>query len=1223
LPNGGFDKINGDFSVNWNKGIHGKATGEFKLVKRGSGNALQVTKLNNQSWIECLSDAVPVSLNSVGLFEVSGMFKADGVKAGSIVFIGYGKRKVMAWNRLEIIKGSGDWKTIKAYVFVPQDVKKLRLSLRIEKGEGRVLFDDFSIVPIKKGLPTGVQLIKKEWLGVYGKNTGKLPGDWSVKSWSAMETRFEAKGDRQGVCLRWISGGAKFGIEPGLWLNSVSAGTNLKMTARYKAIGKGEAVLMAEFFDKNDQRIGEQVSDKGVLGSWNNLSHIFTVPRNAAKMRFYLLNTGRGSVRYISAALTKTDETSGSKKYPVTVYCSPAEGNRIIFNGKTLFNTIVDSPNSLSFDFWGDKDELKNLAFVMEVPEGLNIAQCFNSHPAIISAAKPEISNVQIAGKQYKRYVYKNLKAFSLMKPVISWRRQVVLAFEPVKTDIKLPADFKAYFYMQDDTKGKSRKKELTIRVLPKLKQLPNPKNFPVYNWADGDINFPDMPLFMRVIKKYEEANLNSRSRDWRPTLKFKDQILEKRGWYMHNPEQDYTQTRIVKGLTNNLKDARIAIKDTGKKEPEHICPEYFLNDKTFTDNLTAFLVKKYRKLGAKARDYVLLDYEPWRTMEWCFCPQCRSKFSKMVNAGKVLSAKDIIAKYSDKWVQFRIEQTAAINRKTASIIKKIVPGIVVVDYDYPVKFDSPNYREFFKSVPKDPRSYEDCVDAHLSSFYHYLKKDAFDLIDVNVKNLKRPVYMTPALSRNDPLHGSYTTNEETLSPQQFRVTILGAACSGSKGLCIYPGLQIDGLFFVYINRAMGEIAVIEDFLEKGTRQDSKVKLKQLPNRQIKAGDKTINLPKWAPESGLRVHKLGNDLLVSIFNFSSRYTLFTGLTIASNIMPKQIVISDAISKCRILPPSGKAYWTVEELNEKLLLKIPSMDVKFYLFKPYKGNKAVGGAQNNAVIHKEYKRELEADKTPAFKPVVCGTAKAVLTDANQDGVPDVEVLTPVQKVVISQKGGIVLDWQVKGLTVTGGIGSQKQDSMCWDYFLVPMEKYSSNNPPYTLKSVKCVNGNFIVTLETDFKASKLRLQKTFTVSTTKATFDVKYTITNMAEQQITFSFWSHNFPSLLAVDKLNDLVFKLDNTSITGKGKGEQVFSYKNRKVVKFAPRYLVGNFTKPEITCFNKKNKASLRVELDHANLNQVYLYRGKNPTFEWMTRKISLQPKQSCSTWMRVSLNK
>jgi hypothetical protein len=1221
LPNGDFEKTGKqtDFPAEWNKGVYGEAKADFKLVDHDNGKALRIINLNKNEWVECLSSNMPVKINSTCLFEVSGMLKAENIKSGSVVLMGSdekGKRNF--WKILYNIPSNSSWKKIKTFAFVPADVKKIRLSLRINKGEGSVLFDNFEVSQTEGSFPEGVQLLKNEWLGVYKKEQS-IPEFWTQKSWSAMETSFKITADKQGAKLQWVAGGAKFGIQPELWLSSVPAGTNLKMTARYRVYGEGKAVVMAEFFDKDARKIDEQASEEGLSGNWGNIDHIFAVPENTAEMKFYLLNRGRGTVRYISAALTTVAQTAVKKKFPVTVYCSPAEGNRIIYNGRNVFNTIVDSPNSLSFDFWGHRKGLKNPALVVEVPAALKIAGCFNSHPAIISEAIPDICDIQIGGKPYKRYVYKNLKAFSMMEPVIRWRRQVVMAFEPVDSSISLPAEYKTWFYMQDDNLTGAKKK-LFIRVLPAMEKLPNPKNFPVYNWADGDINFPDKNLFMRVISKYEEANLNSRQREWRPVLQAMDKILEKRGWYMHNPEQDYTQTRIVRTLTNDLKDARIAVNANGKEYKEHICPGYFLNDQKFTDNLVNFMEDKYRKLEAKSGDYVLLDYEPWRTMDWCLCPECRTDFSRKVNSSKVLSAKEIISVYPEKWVDFRIQQTAAINRKTASIIKKIVPGAIIVDYDYPVKFDKADYRNFFKSVPKDPRSYEDCIDIHFSSFYHYLNKNAFELIDVNVKNLKRPVYMTPLLSRNDPLQGSYTTDEETLSPRQFRLTMLGAACSGSKGLCIYPGIQIDGLFFKEINKGMGEIAAIEGFLDKGKRIDSKVKLKPRPNKEIKTGGNMIRLPQWKPFSGYRAHKVGDELLVSLFNFHTRYNLFTGLDIDENILPEKIAVCNIVTGSHILPSSGKGFWTKKELAQ-LLLKVPTLDAKFYVIKPYSDENKSISAKNNSVILEEYEKELKNDESSSFEPLVKGDSKALMTDVNADGIPEIEISTPQQKLAISLKGGVILEWKARSLVIESGKGVQNKDSMCWDYFWIPMMKYSSNNQPYILRSVKYENNNFQVNMATDFKTTNLRLEKNYIVSTLNPLIKVVFRITNTDDNAKTVSFWSHNFWDLGAENALNELKFSIGKFSVVGEGKNEQVFCYKNNKAIKFAKSKVIGSFDSTTVLCINNKTNTSVKIELDPVFLNQVYLYRGKNPTFEWMTREVLLSPKQSFSTWMQFSL--
>ena len=120
-----------------------------------------------------------------------------------------------------------------------------------------------------------------------------------------------------------------------------------------------------------------------------------------------------------------------------------------------------------------------------------------------------------------------------------------------------------------------------------------------------------------------------------------------------------------------------------------------------------------------------------------------------------------------------------------------------------------------------------------------------------------------------------------------------------------------------------------------------------------------------------------------------------------------------------------------------------------------------------------------------------------------------------------------------------------------------------------------------------------------------------------------SLWSHNFPTLQATDKLNDLTFKIDKFTINGTGKIEQVFTFKENKAIRFNKQHILGNFVVPELICSNKRNQLIISIKLDPSYLNQIYLFRGSNPTFEWMTRKIITEPQQSWSTWMQLSMSK
>ena len=139
-----------------------------------------------------------------------------------------------------------------------------------------------------------------------------------------------------------------------------------------------------------------------------------------------------------------------------------------------------------------------------------------------------------------------------------------------------------------------------------------------------------------------------------------------------------------------------------------------------------------------------------------------------------------------------------------------------------------------------------------------------------------------------------------------------------------------------------------------------------------------MSIPKWKSFSGYRGYKLNDEILVPIFNFHSKYPLYTGLNISPELLPDRISISDAINKYYILPPSGRAFWTQNELQQELLLKIPPMDVRFFIIKPYQKKLKGVVSVNNDTVHQEYdRRSLLKDQSFVFEPVINGGSKAIM------------------------------------------------------------------------------------------------------------------------------------------------------------------------------------------------------------------------------------------------------
>lgn len=1148
---------------------------------------------------------------------VKGEFSCRNIAAGYLLVTGFDAAgKVVLWKSVCPLPSNMDWTEKQFVVLIPSGIASLRFSVRISSGEGTVSFRNIraSLETLEKPLP-GLELLRTVWLGT--KN-GKLPENWQVKFWPANESTYTVTPTRSGVELLYKAGGARFGIEPGLLLETFPAGTALRLSAKFRTSGDGKAALMVEFFGKNDRKLGEELSRSEASGTWSLVSLDFRVPSGTEKIRPYLLNVGKGSVTFLEASLCTISADLVTARFPVSVFASPLEGNRIIHQGRYLFNTIADSPVPLSFDFWGDRGETKDLAFVLEVPSGLKVAECFSSHPEAYRSETPEITAVRRDGMEYKRYSYRKTGAFSLMEPTRRWCRQLVTAFEPEDSKGPFPRDFEAYFYLTDGEKTSPLRK-FTVRVLPSLEKRKNPKNFRIYAWSDHDMNFPDPALFQRSLSKYEEATLNSRGRSYRSEMRKLDAILEKRGWNMHCPMQDYTQKRIVGKMVDNLSDKRYTVEWNGKTGTHNICPEYYVDSPLFREKLEALFRDTFTRLGAKAGDWILMDYEPWAAMDSCYCPVCLKKFYATLPGGAKPAPDEIRRKYAREWAAFRCDQTARVNRLTVELAKKYNPGFTVIDYDYPVEFDKPGFETMFTSVCKDPRLYEDCISAHFSSYYHVLKKKAFDLIDVNVKSLRKPVFMTPSLSRNDVFQGSYTTDEETLNPKQFRQAILSGATAGTRGLCIFPGLQIDGSFFPQINLAMSEIAEFEELFLSGARDEKNWTVKCLPNREFKLEKGVMTLPDWKEFFGFRAHRDGKESVLSNFNFHPREPLYFSAVPDWKALPgKKVAVYDPIRKRRFVDGDKKCF-TADEVG-LLMFKVDPEDILFLRFVPAETGLPDGLEEvDSQKVRTEYESLFRTGSSAGFKPLRVNGMEAVLSDIDGDGRPEITVRTPAQTVSVALCGGSIQQWTV-GKTPFA-VPSQdirlSHRGLLWDYFLAPMSKYTSFDANYELIGVRANRDSIAVSLKYRNITQKIELEKTVTVHGGEAVIDAEYSLRNTAGESRNVSFWTHNFP-FSGVVPSNEFELLLDGKAIPPVP-AEQLYTVGKNEPVAFPKTKVTGSVQASGMVAKCRTSGRTITLSMPSGEVGQFYFWIGKNTTAEMMTPLKMLNPGESFYTSVRI----
>lgn len=314
-----------------------------------------------------------------------------------------------------------------------------------------------------------------------------------------------------------------------------------------------------------------------------------------------------------------------------------------------------------------------------------------------------------------------------------------------------------------------------------------------------------------------------------------------------------FTYSTFVKDMPG----ARFVITSDGKEKwRQKICPTYFTRDPAFRKKLYSFYRRKHNGQGIKAGDTVLLDYEPWDYNEWCFCEGCRGYFAEMHHLPAVPSTQEIREKYREQWREFKFRESDTIVRLLSDVVKKAIPGVTIGIYDYAVH-ESPAKQKYRRnSVALDCRRFEDTIDFHLLAFYRYNGKEACDLIDYNSKLLTKPVWMISNISRADITQGHWTSSHQQLSPKQVGLKLLGSAASGAAGFANFTGMDVDATFFVAIDRAMSEVAALEEFYVDGCRVDQLFSL---------AG-------KGLNDVVLRAHEFNGQVAITLINFDKTVT---------------------------------------------------------------------------------------------------------------------------------------------------------------------------------------------------------------------------------------------------------------------------------------------------------------------------------------------------------------
>ena len=435
-------------------------------------------------------------------------------------------------------------------------------------------------------------------------------------------------------------------------------------------------------------------------------------------------------------------------------------------------------------------------------------------------------------------------------------------------------------------------------------------------------------------------------------------------------------------------------------------------------------------------------------------------------------------------------------------VARKHFPFLLIGDYNYVVDYTKPDYKNRFYAIAKDALLNEKYQDMHLPSYYHVLDATAFDMMRIGLDTLTKPYYPIVAVDGA----GSYLTKDEVLTPPRFRMMCLNAAVTGCPGVAIYPGERLDGMFYLAADQVMAEIAAVEDYCLDGKLVPGPtVTAKPFRTVTTQAGGKemTLNYPRWEQFFRHNTRELGKNRLISLLNHHAELTAYV-----------EIGLDPAWAKAIIRDKITKTVYAVPANATTLLVAVPPRDARL-LEVTYDADPAgFTPAPSQEDIKAAFQRDTEAftggPKQSNFKPQKDGSIELAFTDHDSDGILELAMITPNQKLIIdAEHGGGILDWQTGDIRLCPDYsrGQIIADNRLWTPKAARSDA-SAKLPCQVLEST-LRDQTAIVTLRRTFDAVTLQLDKTFTVPAEGTSFRVDYKLTNTGQEPLHIAFWTRN------------------------------------------------------------------------------------------------------------------
>lgn len=465
---------------------------------------------------------------------------------------------------------------------------------------------------------------------------------------------------------------------------------------------------------------------------------------------------------------------------PVRYSVQPIDGNERFFGGRKVFHTFRDHPVPLTFLFTSEPVLLADgdsPALVLYAANTIDVVAAHQSNHnepgGDVGLAKTAVTR---DGQPWTRY-----ETVGIDLAAKGWKKGpfVSLGFDAGPDVDEAPIRYGLVYGGQEHELT-----EATVRFLamPSPVPLAERGSFHVFGYfIMSAFAYPSLELQQASADLLGAIGLTGKGRfydhdDYRAQF---DEFLKTQGFTLYEA-----------ALWNGPDPYTIAL------DREQATSEYVAR---VADNLTP----------NGPNEGVFFDYEPWRLTykSSSFSEDVCRAYAARVGRDDLTTVQAVREQRgSREWTEYWLDVGADVYRAMGKAVRTHHPdpGALRIAYTYFFPYDDEEalWRRF-RSIPKDPRRAEEHYDVNLISLYHTNGRELVDQTRLSLKHLKKPLWGISSVSRVNVLQSTYTSPEESLSPDQLEQKLVLCAALGMRVHGIWPGRGwIDGKHLEAIGRA-------------------------------------------------------------------------------------------------------------------------------------------------------------------------------------------------------------------------------------------------------------------------------------------------------------------------------------------------------------------------------------------------------------------------------------